>query len=366
MKLAWLELRRQPGRFAVIGVALMLLVLLMLFLGKLLDGLFLGSTGAIRIQEADGFVYSGDARQSLQRSQIDDDTLRAMAEIDGVDGTGGLGVSLLGVGAEAFEEPVNGAIIGYANPSGRLPVPPAPGEGLADSKLEELGVSLGDTVVVGPSQVPITIVGWVDDSNYLLQNSVWVDGATWRGVQNANRPDAAVAPDEWQIGVYWVTAGADVDAVAASVAELTGGEVLTETEAAFAIPGVPEQSSTLSAIIYVTAFVVALVVALFFALLTLERAGLYAVLKATGASNGTLMAGLILQAVVVALVAYAVGGLLSFLLGLVVPAGIPLEYSTSRAIFIMVAVVVAAVVGGLASFRRIIRIDPASAIGAGL
>jgi uncharacterized membrane protein len=32
----------------------------------------------------------------------------------------------------------------------------------------------------------------------------------------------------------------------------------------------------------------------------------------------------------------------------------------------MVAVVVAAVVGGLASFRRIIRIDPASAIGAGL
>jgi len=366
MKLAWLELRRQPGRFAVIGVALVLLVLLMLFLGKLLDGLFLGSTGAIRIQEADGFVYSDDARQSLLRSSIDDETIDAMGAIAGVENAGGLGVSLLGLAGAGIDDAVNGAIIGYSSAGVGLPDPPPPGEGLADSRLEALGLALGDTVLVGPAEVPVTIVGWVDDSNYLLQNSIWVDGETWRGVQNANRPDAPLESDEWQIGVVWLAGGADPTTVEADVVQVTAGEVLTEEEAAFAIPGVPEQSTTLTAIIYVTAFVVALVVALFFALLTLERAGLYAVLKATGASNGSLVAGLILQAVVVALVAYAIGGLLSFLLGLVVPSTVPLEYSTSRAIFVMIAVVVAAILGGVFSFRRIIRIDPASAIGAGL
>ena len=49
-------------------------------------------------------------------------------------------------------------------------------------------------------------------------------------------------------------------------------------------------------------FVVAgLVVALFFALLTLERVGLFGVLKAVGASSRTLAAGLALQAVLIAL-----------------------------------------------------------------
>ena len=42
-----------------------------------------------------------------------------------------------------------------------------------------------------------------------------------------------------------------------------------------ALPGIKEQNSTFSAIIYVTLFVAGLVVALFFALLTLERIGLY-------------------------------------------------------------------------------------------
>ena len=41
------------------------------------------------------------------------------------------------------------------------------------------------------------------------------------------------------------------------------------------------------------------VVALFFALITVERIGLYGVLKAIGASSGTLFAGVLLQALVV-------------------------------------------------------------------
>ena len=44
----------------------------------------------------------------------------------------------------------------------------------------------------------------------------------------------------------------------------------------------------------------------------------------------------------------------------------PVQYTTSRAMFVLVAVVVAAVIGGLVSFRRVLKIEPAAAIGAGL
>ena len=310
MKLGWLELRRRPGRFALVGSALVLLVLLMLFLGKLLDGLFLGSTGAIRVHEADRFVFSAEARQSLLRSDTQDDELAAIGSIEGVASASGMGVSLLGLAIPGDDEPANGAIAGYQSAGGRLPEPPAIGEGVADRRLEILGVDLGETLLVGPAEVPVVVTAWVDDSNYLLQNGVWVNGETWRMVQNANRPDAMIGPNEWQIAIVRFADGADPAVVTDAIEALTGGEALSERDASFAIPGVPEQNSTLIAVIYVTAFVVAVVVALFFALLTLERAGLYALLKATGATDRTLIAGLVLQSLVVAITAYIIGGLL--------------------------------------------------------
>lgn len=362
MKLAWLELRRRPGRFAIVGSALVVLVLLMLFLGKLLDGLFLGSTGAIRAHEADYFVYSEDARESLLRSSITDAELDSVVDLD----ASGFGVTLLGIAIPGEEDIANGSIGGYEQAGGRLPEPPPVGQGFADDSLQDLGAELGDVVLIGPMQTPIELVGWVDDSNYLLQNSLWVNGETWRQVQNENRPDAPIADDEWQVGVVrWPDWRSDVPNPA-EVERQLGGVVLDESDATFAIPGVPEQQSTLSAVIWTTAFVIAVIVALFFALLTLERTGLYAVLKANGASNGMLIGGLILQAVVIAVVAYAIGGLLSWLLGLAVPPEVPVQYTTSRAMFVLVAVVVAAVIGGLVSFRRVLKIEPAAAIGAGL
>ena len=52
-------------------------------------------------------------------------------------------------------------------------------------------------------------------------------------------------------------------------------------------------------------------------------------------------------------------------LSLVAPADVPLTITASRAVFVAVGVLVAALVGGAISLRRIIRIDPASAIGTG-
>ena len=73
MRLALRELRRRPSRFALATVVLVFLSVLLLLLGGLLDGLYLGSTGAIRAQRADALVYSSTARDSFLRSRVDGD-----------------------------------------------------------------------------------------------------------------------------------------------------------------------------------------------------------------------------------------------------------------------------------------------------
>src|SRR5690554_1396296 len=57
----------------------------------------------------------------------------------------------------------------------------------------------------------------------------------------------------------------------------------------------------------ITAVTAVVVVGLFFALLTVERAALYGVLKAIGASYRTLLSGVVLQALVVSAIASAIG-----------------------------------------------------------
>ncbi len=95
-KLPLRELRRRPSRFVVATVVLSFLATLLLFLGGLLDGLYLGSTGAIRAQRADAIVFSASARDSFLRSRITADVRATVEGVDGVDRVGGLAFALLG------------------------------------------------------------------------------------------------------------------------------------------------------------------------------------------------------------------------------------------------------------------------------
>lgn len=367
MKLGLLELRRKPGRFSIAGASLVLLTVLLLFLGGLLDGLYLGSTGLLRSQPGDLVVYSSDARDSLIRSRIDPEVRTLVDGVDGVARTGGLGVALVGGEVEGKDDLVNLSVSAFELPVDGMPAEVAlgPDEAYADRSLEAYGVRVGETVGVGPERTPITVIGWVDDTDYLQQGGFFVVPDTWRAVLAAARPDANLPPGTFQALVVELAEGADPGAVAAAIDAATDGatSTLTRSEAVQALPGIKEQDSTFSAIIYVTLFVAGLVMALFFALLTLERIGLYSVMKAIGASTRQIFGGVVAQAVVVALVSFAIGAVAMWLLTFVLPASIPVAVLPARGVQIAIGLVVMSALGAAISLRRVVRADPASAIG---
>ena len=367
MKLGLLELLRKPLRFGVAGSALVLLTVLLLFLGGLLDGLYLSSTGVLRAQPAELVVFSSDARESLIRSRIDPDVRAQVAAVPGVEQASGLGIALVGGRVEGEEEIANLAVVGFEQPVRSMSdvVDLAPDEALADRSLEDAGVSLGEVVEVGTARTSITVIGWVEDTDFLQQSGFWVLPDTWRTILADSRPDATLPPDTFQALVVTTAPGVDVATVAADIDAATGGETttLTREDAVLALPGIQEQNSTFSSIIYVTLFVAGLVIALFFALLTLERTGLYAVLKAIGASTGQIFAGVVAQSVVVAVASFILGGLIILGVTQILPAGIPVAIEGARVVQIGVGLVVMSVLGAAISLRRVVRVDPASAIG---
>ena len=366
MRIALRELRRSRRRFVPTTVALALLVVLLLMLGGLLDGLYIGSTGALRAQDDELVAFDRAARESTLRSRIEPDTRATIEAVPGVRGTSGFGIALVGADVPRSDELADAAVMGYEGRVGGVPAPPAPGRAWADRSLEARGVRVGDVLRVGPTRIPLRVIGWVDDTNYLQQGGLWVEPGTWRTVLAESRPGAAVGDDVFQNVWVDVAPGADPARVAAAVDAATGStETITRADAVLALPGIREQNATFTQIISVTFLVAGLVVALFFALLTLERTPMLGVLKALGASSRQLVGTLMTQTVAVTLVAFVVGGVVAVGLDLLIPPEVPLVVTPGRAVFVAVGIFVAAVIGGAVSLRRIVRIDPASAIGTG-
>ena len=367
MKLAWKELIRRPGRFAVAGAILTLIAILLMFLGGLLDGLLASSTGALRVQQADRIVYSDTSKDSIGRSRIEPEVRAEVEKAVGSGEVGGLGSVQLGARLpdRGPRDLVPVVLFGYELAPRGLPTEvPAKGSVYADSALKAEGVTKGMVLKLGPARTKVTVIGFTSDSEYSGQGTLWGSLDTWRTVVAANRPDLAVGDDVVQA---LVVRDASTDpASSAAIDEATDGatHTLTIDEAINALPGVAQQQATFNQIIGVTVVIAIVVVALFFALLTVERTALYGVLKAIGASSGTLFSGVLLQAVVVTLSASALGAAAALVLDAVIPAGtIPFVALPGRLISSVVYLLIAAVIGCAFSLRRVLKVDPAAAIG---
>ena len=363
MSIAIKELLRQPRKFSAVGIALTLMVVLLVVLGGFLDGLELSQTGAYRAHEGRVLVFDADADRQLARSRVSDE---AMAELEALASVAAVGrvdatFTVAGPPGDEVEDIV---LFGYELATDRLPAPPVPGEAVIDEQLRRVaGVDVGDTLEIGPTAEPVTVSEVVDDLTTAAP-TVWVASDEWRTVVAAGNP-AAVPPEGFsQALVVEATPDAStlLDQLRAN-GGIDGIDPVTVEEAIQALDTVQQQSSTFSGIISVTLVITLLVVALFFALITLERVGLYAVLKALGARTGELLLGVSAQAVVISAVALTIGMGLSAVFVALLPPELPIRVEPGRLLQTGIGVVVTAILGSLFTARRLLRIDPAEAIG---
>jgi putative ABC transport system permease protein len=92
---------------------------------------------------------------------------------------------------------------------------------------------------------------------------------------------------------------------------------------------------------------------------SLERIKDFAVMKATGAGNGFVLAGLVAQALVLSAASAAVAIVLAQFIGPLVPSGV--EIPGSAYWLLVITALIVGVVGSLAGLRRALSVDPALA-----
>lgn len=364
MTIALRELLRRPGRFVPVVGALTLLVLLLVVLGGFLDGLTLGATGALRAQGDVAIVSSADAELLGNVSVLDPEVREEVANVPGVAEVGGFAriTTTASVGGDG--EVVDVVVAGYDLAAGRLPGPPGDGGVLVAESLADLTpVAVGDVVLVGPRERELRVEGFVEDAAD-GSPTLWLGSQAWRALATEAAPTSPLTQGGDQLLVVVPEPDTDAAALAAKIPDaVTGTAAGTVDDAVAALPAVTQQAGTFQGIIAVTFVVALIVVGLFFVLLTLERLRLYAVLKALGGRTWDLLAGLAAQALGIAAVSLVLGLLLALGLTTLLPPDLPVRLLPGRLAALAVGTLVTALVAALATLRRLLRIDPAEAIG---
>ena len=227
---------------------------------------------------------------------------------------------------------------------------PAIATGRAPSGVDEaavsstLGTDVGGQIEIGSRSM--RIVGIVEDSTALAgQPNVFLT------VPGAQLVGYSGQPIVSSIGIHGAPAkvpdGYRIVDRAGAVGDLM--RPMNEAEGALTM---------LSVLLWIVA---ALIVGSVIYLSALERTRDFAVLKAVGVSTRSVLAGLCLQAVIVAVLAAVLGGLLSLVLVPVFPMRVVVP--TSAFLLLPVTAVLIGLLASAAGLRRAVSIDPALAFG---
>lgn len=220
-------------------------------------------------------------------------------------------------------------------------VPASPEEAVVSTTL---GRSIGDDVEIGAAK--LQVVGLVDKSTTLAgQANAFVTVAGAQRVMFSGQPVVSAiglsgAPTQAPAGYRIVDRQATVDDM---VRPLHGAHLAM---------------SYMAVLLWAVAV---LIVGSLTYLSALERTRDFAVFKAIGVTTGSVLAGLVLQAVLVAVSGAVLGGLLAVLLGPLFPMLVVVTVS-AFALLVATAVVIG-LLASLAGLRHAVAVDPVLAFG---
>ncbi|MFI7564799.1 ABC transporter permease [[Kitasatospora] papulosa] len=372
MFLALRDLRFARGRFTLMGAVVALIAVLGVLLSGLASGLADAGISGLRALPVTHLAFDEKATsEQFSRSTVEEKDWRAWSEAPGVERAEPFGNTLANAqvtqGSRKGEQ-LNLAVFGMA--PGSLAPAPSEGEGLKEGgsgivitrEIADLGVRIGDVLTADKSEVPLKVVGLVDETvSYGHIGVAYTDLDTWRHLHYGLPGDLPEAAGRQATAVaLTLEPGADI----AAVEKATGTRADTREATFDASPGYAAESSTMALIKGFLYAISALVVGAFFTVWTVQRKAEIALLKALGAPTGYILRDALAQVVAVLVGATALGTAVGLALGSAMIGKAPFSLSAPAIATSSGLLIVLGTVGAVVAVRRITAVDPLTALGA--
>ena len=360
MGLARVEMRRARLRFGLLTLAVSLLVFLILLLTTLSNALISSLVGALEGLETDGIVYSVASQDNIAASRMTPETVDQVASIAGVETASGVGTFTTTAELPSGE--------GDLQAFGFTPGAPGQPSGLVSGRLPETATEialdgdaeLGSSIRIGTSG--LTVVGLLRGAQFNALPTAYMTMPAYDALVTELNPGLPFVPIN--AVAFTVSGDAALATVASDIsAGVPGVRAYTLDEAVASIPGIDSISQSFGILVGLTFIIGIVVIGFFFLILTVQKMRAFTLLRAIGASTGSLSRTVALQITIVVLLASAVALALTALALRGINTGIPVSLDVQTVVTTVGAVLVFSLLAGLLSIRRIARIDPSAAVG---
>lgn len=242
----------------------------------------------------------------------------------------------------------------------------ADGQVVLAKSADTQNMAVGDIVVLEPSGQALAVVGFLDGQHTFGHVDVgYVTLRSWQQAK-AGLGDGEALPERVrnEATAIAVRAKSGETVTLAAGDEAANMTSMTLEESFGASPGYSAETSTLQLIQIFLYLISALVVGAFFTVLTIQRKGEIAVLRAMGASTAYLLLESLNQSVVLLVASAGVGIAAGLGLGAAISATeMPFALEAGPIIGATVLLLVLGVVGAGIAVLRITRVDPLTALG---
>ncbi|MEV6524899.1 FtsX-like permease family protein [Longispora sp. NPDC051575] len=372
--LAWREIRHSRVRFGLLATLVALVAYLVFVMTGLAVGLGEASVSGLRHLPADQLVFASNVQRSLDRSDLPGD-LGTRLTAAGARTATPVGFSMANLAAG--EDVVSVGLLGWpttGSTAGGQPSTPAPGGAagraapgwdgtglLLDRSAADKGLRVGQTVRVQPGGVELTVSGFADLGTYSHTPMAYVPLTTWQQIRRT--PDRVSAYlIEGHVGIEGATGKKDVAGAEGKVRGVPGAEAVDLDTAITSVPSYAAETGTVNLIRSFLYAGAALLIGTVFWILTLQKEGSLAVLRATGARRGLLLGSYLMEVLVTLGAGVAVSAGAAFASAALLPAGVFL-LTVGDTLGAAALLTVLALLGSLVSMRRLLTVDPLLSLG---
>lgn len=358
----WLrEITRAKLKFLLLAAAVGLLFFLLVFVNTLSSTLLDTFIGALENNSADVLVYDSEAQATIPASRLTMDDVENVAGVAGV--STAAPISVIQSDATFDDDQIDMSLWGI-DPAG--PGTPADliegempnnGQVVVDTSARDAGLEVGATFQVGG--VSLEVVGVAENATYSVLPTAYLSTDSWTDVFSGLFPQAPQAPVN-MIAVETAPGESPSD-VASAISDLGGLEGLLPSEAAASTPGVSSIQQSFGIITGITFVIVVIVVGFFFQILTVQKLNVFTLLRAVGARTRNVVSYVFGQIGFLVVLGILIGVAMLAATVLITRDFFAIELDPLLIAAFGGAILVASLLSGLTSIRRIQKEDPASA-----
>jgi putative ABC transport system permease protein len=377
--LAIKEVWRNRGRFLLISLVIALITTLVLFIAALAEGLAQSNREYLSKVDSELFVFQKDVDRLIATSRIGRSKINDIRRVEGVKDVGAIGFATGTLIRSDGSSSVNVSLIGIEPDSPGMP-PVLSGRTINTLKGNEavveirfvsrLGVKIGDEITIKTIQgtkekfFKLRVVGSTDGQQYQFSPALFIPFKTWDQIRPQALKTGTSGELTSNILAVKLNNPQEKELIAQRIQnQVDGVEVIDKQATIDAVPGYKVQQSTLNTQQIFTLLIGVLVIGGFFQIQLLQKIPLIGVLKAIGASDFIVAVSVITQIIVVTTFGVFLGSVITLLLSVVLPAGIPIVFNGSSVLIAILALLAIGPIGGLVSVRVAIQVEPLIALG---